>query len=352
MKPVRKKINVKNLFVFLLVLICLPLGNVLFIKGLNTKDEQLSYQENGDVTYKVYLKENKFFEEEYLDMNKVYITSLIDYIDTNFTYNIVFDKPSSGTYTYSVKAILSADTTNSSGNYWSKEYQLSNGESDKFTNKNVINFDKKVKIDYQKYNDLLMNFKKEYGLTMDGSLKVYLDIDIKLDSDTKASKKSFNPQINVPLTQATIEVPIGIQKALMSGYLKISEKPSVKSIICKYSGIVVFLIGSVLAIYLTIVVTKKGEKQYAYVKKLNKILKTYDGIIVNVNKSPDIDNISVINVEDFNELLDAHSEVRLPINYYDDEDTANFILIGNNMAWKYILEKEKVFNEKKKKDRR
>ena len=59
--------------------------------GLNNKYEKvISYNSSSNVAYKVYLFENDYFEEPYLGMNRTYISSLINYIDIDFNYNLNF----------------------------------------------------------------------------------------------------------------------------------------------------------------------------------------------------------------------------------------------------------------------
>ena len=68
---------------------------------------------------------------------------------------------------------------------------------------------------------------------------------------------------------------------------------------------------------------------------------TYDSIIVNVKDKPNIEDYNVIEVESFEELIDAHSELRMPINFYEEENKSIFILLNENTAWTYTLEKQK-----------
>ena len=79
------------------------------------------------------------------------------------------------------------------------------------------------------------------------------------------------------------------------------------------------------------------KKSGLYDKELKRILSTYDGIIVNVSSLPDLEKFNVIKVKSFDELLDAHSEVRLPINYYRQKNRSTFILVNDTMLWMYIL---------------
>ena len=76
-----------------------------------------------------------------------------------------------------------------------------------------------------------------------------------------------------------------------------------------------------------------------YTKTLKKILSTYDSIIVNVSSLPSLEDLKVINVNTFSELIDAHSEVRMPINYFEEiaEYKSVFVLVSDNIAWVYTL---------------
>ena len=73
-------------------LVCFFLGVLFLYTGFqNKKTLSLKYKEDNDIDYKVYLKENAFFEEPFIEKGKTYITSLIDYIDADYSYNIFFD---------------------------------------------------------------------------------------------------------------------------------------------------------------------------------------------------------------------------------------------------------------------
>ena len=99
-------------------------------------------------------------------------------------------------------------------------------------------------------------------------------------------------------------------------------------ILCGFAGFVLVLF----------IVINKNKISY-YERVLRKILITHDRIIVNVEKLPVLDGVSVVEVTDFDELLDAQGEVRLPINFKEDKKRkiAKFILISDNLAWVYTL---------------
>ena len=45
-----------------------------------SKDDYINYTEKSNIDYKVYLKENDFYEDEYLPKDMIYVASLIDNI--------------------------------------------------------------------------------------------------------------------------------------------------------------------------------------------------------------------------------------------------------------------------------
>ena len=80
-------------------------------------------------------------------------------------------------------------------------------------------------------------------------------------------------------------------------------------------------------------------------------MNTYDSIIVNVKASPNVSKLNCMKVESFEELIDAHSEVRMPINFYESKTKKEciFTLIHENKAWQYILKSNNEQDNKKNK---
>ena len=59
---------------------------VLFIIYKNDNSYQVEYNEKGNITYGVYLKENNYYDSNYLKDNMEYIADLIDYFDVRAKY--------------------------------------------------------------------------------------------------------------------------------------------------------------------------------------------------------------------------------------------------------------------------
>ena len=68
---------------------------------------------------------------------------------------------------------------------------------------------------------------------------------------------------------------------------------------------------------------------------------------------PNFNNYKVIHVLSFNELIDAHSEVRMPINYFEEKPGCKsvFALINGDIAWVYTLMEENYRKKFQKRNR-
>ena len=81
---------------------------------------------------------------------------------------------------------------------------------------------------------------------------------------------------------------------------------------------------------------------------MKKILKVYDSILVEVETIPNLSKFDIISVKNFEELIDAHSEVRRPINFVYQKEGVKFLLISEGMVWIYNLKKDIFKNNKNK----
>lgn len=345
MKKENKFLQAGKYIFYLFIAIVFSLFSLYYFKmGLkNTYQEEVSYKSSSNVSYKVYLLENDYFDEPYLGMDRTYISSLINYIDINFNYNLNFSNFVSGKYTYYIKGIIAADKVkDDDSSYWSKSYILKEPVTISYDNQNSFNIDTNVKVDYQKYNSLLNEFRKDYGISFDGAFKVQLVIES--ESNATNIKESIPVdsliEVRVPLTQQVIDLSIDLSNNDNEG--EVSE-----TIVNNTSSNYVFLGLGILFMsvtlcllwlifrYIIFIYLSKSE----YSKTLKKILSTYDSVIVNVSNLPNLNDLKVIEVNTFSELIDAYSEVRMPINYYEEvaDCKSVFVLVSTNMAWVYTL---------------
>ena len=310
----------------------------------NYDTRQIKYDENSKINYQVYLKPNDFFQDEYLPENMTYVTSLIDYIKLNFDYNLKFDKKLSGNCSYYIKGITTASQENSDSRFYTREYTLSDVKTKSFENTDTVNIDETIDLDYETYNNVLVDFRNEFGVQMDGNFRVVLVVENLVTDDVTGKDASVKSEteINIPLTTLTVEVPIESDEQNKNGILiseKIEKQGSIY-IVLRVLAVICYAVAFITLIYFIYLTYLSFKLENAYQKKLKKILKVYDGIIVNIKEVPKMDSNKIIHVSSFEELIDAHGEVRNPINYISEKDGALFILVSENYIYSYKLERE------------
>ena len=350
------KLNKKLQFLFPFLFIA---GIVLLIKGFNDNEiVSLNYKEDNYITYKVFLKENNFFDSRYLPEGRTYIASLIDYIDINFHYDVSYDRKLTGECKYKYVALVRANKKNGGGYYWEKEYDLTKEQTVDIKNNVNVSIDDNVKVDYSTYNKILSQFKKEYSVDTDAELKVIMRITNNSKLEKISTPVEINSEMNltIPLLEQSLEVSINKDVSNANSAITLKEKSNRPAYtIFKITGFILLII-PILGFINVTKINRKFKKKNLYELKLDNILNNYDSIIANTKNMPDIKGFNRIDISTFEELIDVYNEVRMPINYYQKENESIFIIINDSIVWIYTLKKNNstkwVDNNEKKENNR
>lgn len=310
--------------------------------GLNNKEKvSVRYVGENDINYKVYLKNNKFFEKPYLEEGKSYITSLIDKITASYIYNLSFSEEVTGTYNYYIKGTITADK-DKGGNYWTKEYILTTPKVKSLDDSKNIFIKEDIDIDYNKFNDYLKEFKKSVNVPVQAKLDISLVVESNLTSNNMELPINSKLSLKLPLSEDSIEATIDTTNKKIDKTISQEVKSTdMKYYISFISGIILLILTLIFitnTIYLNIRIKKSNKYEF----RRDEILKSYDSIIVSTNNLPSFKDIKQIEVNQFSELMDAYSEVRMPINYFENEDKTKsaFFIIKDDISWIYILRKK------------
>lgn len=74
-----------------------------------------------------------------------------------------------------------------------------------------------------------------------------------------------------------------------------------------------------------------------YDKKVNKILKTYDSILVKCKNIPIVSDKNIIMIDSIEGMINAQIETRKPILYFKEDDSVSFMLLDGNETYVYIV---------------
>ena len=342
-----RKIALKLILIGLLFVF----GSVVFLIGSQNSNKEIIFSSTGDnaVDYRVFLKENDFFEEPFIGAGKTYITSLIDHIDVDFKYVENFSEEASGEFTYYLKAIISADKTeNAKDNeiFWTKEYQLTEPKTITFDNTRQSSFNASVSVDYPYYNSILESFREQYPVASDGTIKVSLVVEDVIRATEFKDPLQFDSELNIslPLLEKAVEAKIDVETGNRAH--EFATNSSIKNPIydfIKLLGIGMVLLSVVLA---AVVVIKRRVfiNRNQYISTLDKILETNDSIITNIENMPNLSKFQKFEVQTFYELLDDYSDIRLPINFYQNKSgtESTFFITNDGIVWIYCLKKRNL----------
>lgn len=339
-------------FIFIFAFLCL----IFLKKGLETKTyTSIYYMEKSNLDYKVYLKENPYFDSPYLTKGNQYIASLIDYISADFNYDFSASDLMNSNFRYLVKADVTVYEKGDSSKvlYKSSDTLLpektvqNNGSSYYAIRENI-------KINYAKYNDMVSAFKKDYSLALESQLKVtlYVFMDGAYKEIEQPLSSSQNMSLTIPLTEQTIN--IGMSYKDVNDANVVEEYSNVEPINIVYFVLfgITLITSLVLTVKLVRFLNKIKTKGTEYDRILGTILKDYEGIVARVKKVPDFNGRTLIELETFDEILDISEKLDKPILFIEmhKHQKSWFIIVNHNEIYKYTLklvDVDKASNEKR-----
>ena len=110
----------------------------------------VKYNETADIDYKVNLKENDYFKEEYLIKDKQYIASIIDDINANFKYKLDLEEKLEYSYKYKILANINVLDVDTNKVVYTETENLV--EEEIGTRNDILEINENVTINFSKYH--------------------------------------------------------------------------------------------------------------------------------------------------------------------------------------------------------
>ena len=308
---------------------------------IKERKEIYEYKNKGDIIAKVNLKENQYVEENEVVDGQVYLSDLISDIDIDIEYNFDGSKTEEIIYDYKIDAIVNASYTSTKEVYdiLNKTETLKEVKEQKTTSSSFKIKDN-LKIDYEKYHQLVKNFKKSMSITADSNLIIRLTVNTKLNVEDKdiTNKYVVDYKISVGDKVAIID-KVNNNKDTNSIDKEI-QVDNLKDI--NYGKIIFNVVMIVIAlVVLKIVICRTEELKVIrneFKIELNKILKSYGDKIVEIQDLQNIDVEKATKVKDIIQIRKLAEEALVPIYcYVKDEEEAYFIVTKYENSYIYIL---------------
>lgn len=346
-KKRRKRIYLKIVLSTIIFFVLFCVGLLLCYKSFSVVSKRvISYTENSDIDYNVYLKQNDFYEEEYLKKNMSYIASLIKNINVNFNYTFSSSEDLNADFKYEVIGKLVIKDESGNNTFLEKEYKLSDPETVQLKNDKNIKLSKEINIDYDYYNNLANSFNITYGINTNSSLNLYLNINRDVNADfIKENELDNNNSIllSIPLSQKAVNIKMDYKEIENNDKVLSNQKLKLSNIILLVIGIIIVIISLLFLKNIIKLIEALKNKKTKYDKYIEKLLKEYDKMIVETETIPVLEDYELFKIDKFTELIDVRDNVKLPIMYVNminHKKSCFYIKHENELYIHYIKEND------------
>ena len=287
------------------------------------KTYYIGYREGGSIDYNVFLKDNEFFEQEYLSKDQSYVASLIDKIIADYSYEIDMDtKDVNYKYSYSITSRLEIMDDTSDVPIFKPEKELVSVQNKSQSSSNRLRINEIIVINYDEYNDLASSFIEAYGLTsVTSNIVVTLNVDVLSDCTafSGSSVDSYVSELRIPLTTKTVNIE-------MTSAIPDAEA---KMIACtrgagyeafKTTAIVLGVIEILLILLLVAFIYLTRTEDITYTARVKKIVSQYKSYIQKINNMFDASGYQKIYVDTFDEMLEIRDTIQAPILMHENEE--------------------------------
>ena len=291
----------------------------------------IGYKESGNIDYNVFLKENEFYDSEYLEKDQSYVASLIDKIIADFNYEIDMDTDDVNyRYSYTIKSRLEILDDTSDVPIYNPEYELVNVQNKSQSSSSRLVINEIVVLNYDEYNSLAAKFLETYSLRdTTSNIVVTLEVDVLSDCNafTGSSVDKYSSELRIPLTTQTVNIK-------MTSTVPDDEAKMVActrgagSEVFKTTAIVLGVVDVLLIIVLVAFIYLTRTNDITYTAKVNKILSQYKSYIQKIKNLFDTSGYQLIIVDTFDEMLEIRDTIQAPILMFENEDKtcAKFII--------------------------
>ncbi len=321
----------KDSIKYIILSTLIVMGLFLIVIGLEIKNNaypKYSYTVNKDNSYEVLLNENKFYTSDTLPSGKYYVSKSINKFIMNFKYEFINDKNVDLDYKYNITADL-VGVVNSNDlqkEVWNRKFNLTEDVMVTEIDTNNFSINQPINIDYQYFSDLVDSYEQSYNITINTTLKLYLNVAYNINSQNEI--KDF-VEVDIPVTNTVTNVEKKYQDRTNEKIYNEDFGFGISKIMCIVIGGILVASSIVIIVFLEV---KNSRKPEAVVRKF---LKNYDYLIVTVNNKPNIQNLQVLYIDDYKDLIDVAEQNKCNIIHFKEENKSTFYVIVDKCV--YIL---------------
>jgi len=299
------------------------------------KKHYVSYNETSNIDYRVLLKDNEFFNNNYLESNKQYIASLIDYITANFNYKLSLEeKDIEYKYSYRIEANVDVKEKGTSTSLYNKTEELLSTQ-EKTTTEKEVNIQEFININYNYYNNLIKKFINTYELKdIESTLNInmYVKVIGSCEDFEKNNQKESVMSLSIPLTTKTMSISLSDNLINNENNVMQCKNLYKNNFLFIVLGIILLIIDLSLIIITIRYIIKTRTAENIYERELKKILNNYSSYIQTLNNDFDFKDYQLLKLDTFTDMLEIRDTIRQPILMKQNKENngAYFVIPSNN----------------------
>lgn len=348
----RKKKKSKRAYMLLAIIIVLfLLGIVLITKSIDMSKKNLSnllYSQsiNQDNTYDVSIYPNSQYSDydNVIDPNESYPSKIVKDINLYLKYNYSGSLVTNLSYKYRLDGKIIGEyksgDENTNGVIWEKEYKLIEETIKDVTNEGSFNINETYPLHFATYNNEVEKYVSTLKIPITAYMLVTFNVDVTGSINGVDISDSKVTTYKIPLNQQVFKITEEQETTYSNNY----TRSSMDEVVNKRRLIfgIVFLVGSIFTFILSFNTIFDVKQKTKYSIKLEKILKGYGPIIVEIVSPVVTKGYNVIEVKNFNELVDLEYELRVPITFYEIKSNklGEFMITNEKTIYKYVLKDE------------
>lgn len=339
-----------TLQIIMILLFSLATGIFSVVYYQLNKTYYINYNEESTIDYRVYLKENDFFEDAYLGKDQVYVASLIKEVIADFQYEIQMDAVDvEYELRYSLDAELRVVDDKTNVAIFNPTYQIKEEETITKNSNRLVKINEKVEIDYNEYNDLATRFINTYELENVNSfltIRMHLLVISVCEDIENNTRNEYVMSLNIPLTNKTVNINMTSSVPEEETKILACDRATNKDLY-EVLAISFGLVDLLLIIIFIVYVFKTRNTDINYRVKVKKIVNNYRSYIQEIKNEFDVEGYQVLSIKTFNEMLDIRDTIQSPILMNENMDrTCTKFVIPTDTKLLYVFEiKIDDFNE-------
>lgn len=333
----KSRITLQTIIISIVTLV-LIVCSVLYVRMNETY--YIDYTEKSTVDYKVHLKENDFYEEEYLEKGQAYLATLIDTVEAEISYQLDMDADNVNyEYTYSIDAVLSINDRGTGKPIFTKDYVIKEETKAKENSNNTLNINEKFTLNYDEYNNLAKEFIEFYKVTYTSNVltvTTHISVVSICDDFNNNTSNDTTITLNIPLTEQTIDVNFTTSYPTEESRILACDRGNNKEVF-KYIAIGSGIADGILLLILVAYVLLTRNDDIDYANKVAKLVRNYKSYIQKIKNEFDTLGYQILHIDTFNEMLEIRDTLQSPILMHENEDqTCTTFYIPTNTKIVYV----------------